>query len=219
MSDASGWGGDGTPGPTDPTVTLPVAGGDGGPPTEVHRPVPSDGGEPPRRNWWIAVIIVLLLAIAGLLLALLLRDDGDDDDDRAPDTTTSTEVPADESTTTSTGSSTTTSTTTSTTAPPPTTTTAPAPTTTAAPSTAPAVTSIQASDISCPDPITLSWTTTNAVSVEVAIDYVGGVFDTGPPNGSMTVPAPCGGTTQTYFVTAIASNGDRITDQLELTGE
>ena len=90
------------------------------------------------------------------------------------------------------------------------------PPTTTPPSTAPRVVSIDTSEFTCPDPLTLSWTTENAVSVEIAIDNPGGQFDTGPPNGSLEVPAPCDGDTQTYYVTAIAANGDRITQDLQL---
>jgi hypothetical protein len=210
VSDQSGWGA-----ADEPTVAVPSVGGDGDPPTEVHRAVPAGGDEPPsERPWWIAIVAVLVVIVLLLLGILLLGGDDDDEDDG--DTTTTTEL-VDESTTTSSSSTSTTSTSTSTTSTtaPPTTTTAPA-TTTTAPSTAPSVTSIDASEFTCPGDLTLSWTTTNATSVEVAIDNPGGVFDTGPANGSMSVPAPCGGDSQTYFVTAIAGNGDRITQQLQV---
>lgn len=203
----SGWGG-----ADEPTVVVPAVDADGGgaPPTEVHRPVPAGGDEPPSsRGWWIAIAALLAL-IAALLVAVLLFG-GDDDDDPGPTTTTTADV-GDTSTTSSSTSTSSTSTTTSTTAPT-TTTTAPATTTTAA-NTAPAVTSIEASEFTCPGDLTLSWTTVNATSVEISIDNPGGVFATGPANGSMEVPAPCDGDTQTYFVTAIAANGDRLTQEL-----
>lgn len=187
----------------EPTVAVPAADG-GGPPTAEH-PLPADDGEPPRRNGWIAAIIVLLVLIIALLAFLLLDDEGDDGDDgdvtttsSVVDTTTSTEA-----TTTSSTDATTTST------------TAPATTTTAA-STVPRVLSLETSEFTCPGDLTLSWTTENAVRVEIAIDNPGGVFTEGPPNGSTSVPAPCDGDTQTYYVTAIAANGDRNTQELTL---
>jgi hypothetical protein len=76
------------------------------------------------------------------------------------------------------------------------------------------VESITASDFTCPSQLTLSWATSNATSVEVAIDHPGGLYDTGPANGSLQVPAPCAGDTQTYYVTAIDSDGRRSTKNL-----
>ncbi|QGG94932.1 hypothetical protein [Actinomarinicola tropica] len=201
----SGWGaGD------EPTIAVPAT-GDGDPPTTVMPPVAAGDDEPPRRGpgWILPVLLVLLVLVAGALAWVLLADDGDDD----PEPTTTTSSPVEGSTTTAVDDTTTSSAPT-TTAPSTTTTTAPATTTTA--TTPLAVTSIEASEFTCPGSLTLSWTTQGAVSVEVAIDTPGGVYDTGPPEGSMEVPAPCGGDAQTYYVTALATNGDRSTQELTL---
>lgn len=198
-------------GPVDePTVPVEVTGGDSGPPTEAMPAVPAgDDGEPPSEppsgNGLRIAIIVLLLVLVAIGLVLLTRDDADDRDDVPVDGTTSTSV--DDTTTTAAESTTTTQ---------PTTTTSTSTTSTTAAPAAPSIDSLTASEVACPDPLTLSWTSTNAVSVEVAIDNPGGVFDTGPPNGSMEVPAPCGADTQTYYVTAISSSGDRSTETLVL---
>jgi hypothetical protein len=65
--------------------------------------------------------------------------------------------------------------------------------------------------------VALTWTSARATSVEIAIDNPGGVYQDGlPPNGSLEVPAPCGGDTQTYYVTAIDDIGDRSTQTLTL---
>lgn len=206
--DTHGWGDD--PDPTIPveqvpTAATPAAGaGDGGaPPTDVNPVVPAGGDEPPRDNktLWTVISILVLLVVAGLLIWLFFSGD---DDGVADFTSTSTTETTVEDTTTSTEATTTTEATTETTA------------TTAPTSTDPTVDSIEASDISCPDPITLSWTTSNAESVEVSIDDPNGLYDTGPANGSMEVPAPCGADTQTYYVTAIGSGGTTATDEITL---
>ena len=205
MSDRTGQWGQGS----DPTVPTAAVGG-GEPPTEVHEVV-TGGDEPPGRGgtWWIALILILLVMIAALAALLLLLDDDGDDDSTPSTESPATSTPPEETTT----------------APPTSaeTTTTAAPTTTettAATTTAPAgpsIDSLEASELSCPDPLTLTWTSTGATSVEVAIDTPTGVYDTGPPDGSMEVPAPCDGDTQTYYVTAINDLGERSTEVLELS--
>jgi len=68
--------------------------------------------------------------------------------------------------------------------------------------------------------LTLSWNTSNAQSVTVAIDSPGGTFQSGlPANGSLQVPAPCAkGETQTYYVTAIGAGGAKSTKSTTTTG-
>lgn len=68
--------------------------------------------------------------------------------------------------------------------------------------------------------LTLSWNTTNAQSVTVAIDDPNGAYQSGlPPNGSLLVPAPCSsGDTQTYYVIAIGAGGTRATKSVTTTG-
>ena len=64
--------------------------------------------------------------------------------------------------------------------------------------------------MSCPDPVTLTWESEGATEVEIAIDNPDGVYEAGlPANGSLGVPAPCNGDTQTYYVTAIDDSGGR----------
>jgi hypothetical protein len=188
--------------PTVPVEAGDAAGGGSGPPTEAMPALPSDD-EPPRNKGLRIALIVVLLLIAAVGLVLLTVDD---DEDRPLDGTTTTSVD-DTTTTTVDGSTTTTE---------PTTTPSSTTTTSTTVAAAPSIDSLTASPIACPDPLTLTWTSTNAVSVEVAIDNPGGVFDTGPPSGSMQVPAPCGTDTQTYYVTAIGSGGERSTETLVL---
>jgi len=171
--------------------------------------VPMGGDEPPSGNGWRIAVVVLLVLMIALLAFVLLSDGSNGNGGDSPTTTT---VAVDDTTTTSLDATTTTEATTTTAS---TTTTTTASTTTAA-TAAPRVDSLTASDYTCPDPLTLAWTSTNAASVEVAIDNPGGVYDTGPPDGSMLVPSPCGGDTQTYYVTAISSSGERSTKTLVL---
>ena len=66
--------------------------------------------------------------------------------------------------------------------------------------------------------LTLSWATTGAASVIVSIDSPDGTWMDGlPADGSTVVPAPCGGDTNTYYVTAVAPNG--LTDIEAVTTE
>ena len=91
----------------------------------------------------------------------------------------------------------------------------PVPTTTAAtttaPSTTPALTSFTASatTFTCsavpvstvaPQQLTLTWTTQNATGVTLAIDGPGKYADYGP-NGNVTLPAHCDGSSHTYTLT------------------
>jgi hypothetical protein len=103
-----------------------------------------------------------------------------------------------------------------------------APTTTAAP-TGPVITSISgpptvnvcsnAPAVTSPTQVTLKWTTTGATSVNVAIDSEGGVFASNlPPNGETTVPLPCGGDNNTYFVIALGPGGTRAVKSLTTEG-
>lgn len=60
--------------------------------------------------------------------------------------------------------------------------------------------------------LTLSWTSTNATRVSVGIDSPSGTYaDNLPANGSLVVPAPCQGDTQTYYITAYGPNGSNDT--------
>jgi hypothetical protein len=79
------------------------------------------------------------------------------------------------------------------------------------------VDSLEASAVDCPNPLTLTWTTTNAESVDVAIEDPDGIYASGPANGSMEVPAPCDGDSQTYYVTAIGEDGATDTQELTLS--
>lgn len=79
-----------------------------------------------------------------------------------------------------------------------------------------AVTSIEASEFTCPGTLVLTWTTEGATSVEVAIDAADAVDQTGPANGTTELPAPCDGDSWTYHVTAVAADGDRTTQELRL---
>lgn len=90
------------------------------------------------------------------------------------------------------------------------------PTTVPALPSGPQVTSLTASPVNCPDTVTLTWQSENATGVEISIAYPGGLYDSGPANGSMEVPGPCGGDSQTYYVVAVAGNGDRQTRTLTL---
>lgn len=201
----------------DPTIPLPITDGPADPPP----PYPPTGGGPVGsggdrnlRPWLIAAVVLLALLV--VLVLVLLLGGGDDDDEpetTLPPETTSSTVP--DTTTTSTTAApqtTTTAAPASTTAAP--TTTSP-PTTTAA--TGPRVTQASITAINCPNPVVLTWSTVNATRVEIAIDSPGGVFDSGPANGSMEVPAPCGDDTQTYYVTAIDALNDRSTRVLTCT--
>lgn len=118
-----------------------------------------------------------------------------------------------------------------TTAPPtttPPTTTPPTTPPTTAPEPQPAVTSVTApADFACSagpyytgsNTLTLEWTTTNAVSVSVAIDSPTGIYQSNlPANGSLELSGPCGGDTNTYYVIAVAADGTTATDSVVTTG-
>ncbi|MGQ0826111.1 MAG: hypothetical protein ACT4OX_13960 [Actinomycetota bacterium] len=63
-----------------------------------------------------------------------------------------------------------------------------------------------------PGMLMLSWTTSGAESVTVAIDNPDGPYQTGlPTNGSLEVPAPCAPDDSTYYVIAIAPDGSTAT--------
>jgi hypothetical protein len=56
--------------------------------------------------------------------------------------------------------------------------------------------------------VTVSWTTTNAATVEISIDGPGVYQSNLPPNGNTKVPAACADTQQ-VTVTGIGANGTR----------
>jgi hypothetical protein len=52
----------------------------------------------------------------------------------------------------------------------------------------------------------------------VAIDSPGGIYDSGlPANGSLTLSAPCGGESNTYYVIAVGSGGQQATGSATTT--
>ncbi len=66
--------------------------------------------------------------------------------------------------------------------------------------------------------LTISWTSTNATKVTLGIDSPSGVYaDDLPASGSLVVPAPCAGDTQTYYITAYGPNGSK--DTMSVTTE
>jgi hypothetical protein len=56
--------------------------------------------------------------------------------------------------------------------------------------------------------LVLQWTSLNAVSVTISIDYPGGIYEPDlPVFGALEVPAPCAPDSRTYYVIAKAADG------------
>ena len=179
-----------------------------------------------KRAFWFGLGTVLLVGV--FIAVIVLATGGDDDDEVAAEDTETTTTQPEETTTTV-------ETTTTTVAdgnndnpddnnddPPE----------TAAPQTAapgPTVDSMSAQEtFTCeqgPDfeggstTLTVSWTTSNAESVTIAIDNPDGPYETGlPPDGSLDVPAPCAPDTNTYYVIAIGADGSEDRESRTTTG-
>jgi hypothetical protein len=211
---------------TDPVpVVAPGGPGDPGAPVAGGPGEPDDDGK--KRGWLIAVIALVVLLLAGGIGVLIARS-GDGGDavtvGTVPATTTpTTAAPGTTgSTTTSTTAPSTTSstqaTTTSTTAPTTTSTTAPGPQITqiSAPST---YACSQAPNAPSSNMLTLSWATTGAVSVDIAIDNPTGVYQRNlPASGNLEVPAPCAPDSNTYYVIAKDAQGNTATRSVSTRG-
>ena len=77
----------------------------------------------------------------------------------------------------------------------------------------------EAPEFESPATVTVSWTTKNATSVSIAIDSPTGTYQSGlPANGSMELPAPCTGDTQTYYVIAHGTGGATATKSATTNG-
>lgn len=200
-------------------------------------PTPPGGPEEPganRRSTLLIALIVLVVLLVGIVIGLLLRgdDEGADDSERiaAVDLDDASREDGEEATTESEGDAP------STTAGAPSTSAA-TPTTAGSPPPAPAppqgtpspsVDSVSAPSVyACSEApayesgnqLTLSWTTTGAASVAIAIDSPNGVFVDGlPANGSVAVPAPCAPDSNTYYVIATDAQGRTNTRSVTTQG-